>query len=150
VFALYDNHRYIKAPVLILFCLELLAMLVSFGFSLPGIRFDDERRCIGTHFPNSFIFYGASALPVLFQTVLFSLTVLRFVQAIRAGWGKMPLLLLIVRDGTWAYFLAVLVVISDLSLSALKNHTYGGILYGYTYGKPEHHALKHMMASMAG
>ncbi|KAJ6493451.1 hypothetical protein C8R45DRAFT_187782 [Mycena sanguinolenta] len=130
VFALYENHRYIKAPVLILFCLELVAMLVSFGFSLPGIKFDEERRCIVTHFPNSFIFYGASA--VLFQTVLFSLTVLRFVQAIRAGWGKMPLLLLIVRDGTWAYFLAVLVLISDLSLYALKNHVYGGILYGST------------------
>ncbi|KAJ6493456.1 hypothetical protein C8R45DRAFT_1136693 [Mycena sanguinolenta] len=130
LFALYDNHRYIKAPVLILFCLELLVMLVSLGFSLSGIRFDDERRCIVTHFPNSFIFYGASA--ILFQTVLFSLTVLRFVQAIRAGWGKMPLLLLIVRDGTWAYLLAVLVAISDLSLYALQNHTYGGILYGST------------------
>ncbi|KAJ6493460.1 hypothetical protein C8R45DRAFT_1136707 [Mycena sanguinolenta] len=129
VFALYDNHRYIKAPVLILFCLELLVMLVSLGFSLSGIRFDDERRCIVTHFPNPFILYGASA--VLFQTVLFSLTVLRFAHAIRAGWGKMPLLLLIVRDGTWAYLLAVLIVIRDLSLYTLKNHAYGGILYGW-------------------
>ncbi|KAJ6486967.1 hypothetical protein C8R45DRAFT_1145686, partial [Mycena sanguinolenta] len=129
VFAVYDNHRYVKAPMLILFCLELLVMLVSLGFSLSGIRFDDERRCIVTHFPDSFIFYGTSA--VLFQTVLFSLTVLRFVQTIRAGLGKMPLLLLVVRDGTWAYLLAVLIVIGDLSLYALKNHAYGGILYGY-------------------
>ncbi|KAF7350568.1 hypothetical protein MSAN_01616600 [Mycena sanguinolenta] len=129
VFALYDNHRYVKPLILVLFCFELLGMLVSLGFSLAGEMFDNERRCIVTYFPNSFIFYGASA--VLFQTVLFLLTVIRFVQAIRAGWGKMPLLLLIIRDGTWAYLLAVLIVISDLSLYALKNHVYGGILYGW-------------------
>ncbi|KAJ6540576.1 hypothetical protein B0H19DRAFT_1313271 [Mycena capillaripes] len=129
VFALYDNHPRIKAAVFTLFCLELLVMLISLGFSLSGIRFDDGHRCIVTLFPNSFICYGASA--VLFQTVLFALTVFQFVSALRTGWGKVPLLLLIVRDGTWAYLLAVVIVIGDVSMYALKNYSYGGVLYGW-------------------
>ncbi|KAJ7263657.1 hypothetical protein B0H12DRAFT_1103321 [Mycena haematopus] len=129
VFALYVNHRRLKALVLSLFCVELLVMFFSLSFSLSGSRFDDDYQCIIIHFPKSFIFYGASA--VLFQTVLFSLTVVRFVQAIREGWGKLPLLLLIVRDGTWAYLLAVLILIGDVSLYGLTNPSYGDILYGW-------------------
>ncbi|KAJ7798105.1 hypothetical protein B0H13DRAFT_1674162, partial [Mycena leptocephala] len=129
VFALYDNHPRLKVTLFSLFGLELLVMLITLGLSLSGIVFDDANWCIVTQFPKSFIFYGASA--VLFQTVLFTLTIHRFVRAMRTGWGKVPLLRLIVRDGMWAYLLAVLIVIGDVSMYALKNHSYSGLLYGW-------------------
>ena len=43
--------------------------------------------------------------PIAFQTVLFGLTVWKFFQAVRSGWGDVPILQLLVRDGTWAFFL---------------------------------------------
>jgi hypothetical protein len=44
---------------------------------------------------------------VLFQTCLFGLTLVKFIGALRTGWGDVPLLVILVRDGTWAYLLAV-------------------------------------------
>jgi hypothetical protein len=100
-------------------------MLIGLGFSLSGIAFDDEHLCIVTHFPKSFIIYGCgpfafhhislsfflsayySAAAVLFQTCLFGLTLVKFIGALRTGWGDVPLLVILVRDGTWAYLLAV-------------------------------------------
>ncbi|KAF8212656.1 hypothetical protein K438DRAFT_1957274 [Mycena galopus ATCC 62051] len=119
VLALYDNHPRLKV---IIFALSL-------GFSLSGIRFDNQHRCIVIEFSNSFILYGVSA--VLFQTVLFSLTMFRFAQAVRTGWGKAPLLRLIVRDGTWAYLFAVLIIMGDVAIFRLKNHAFSGVLYGW-------------------
>jgi hypothetical protein len=50
---------------------------------------------------------GCSALAVTFQTCLFGLTVVKFIEALRTGWGEGPLLVILVRDGTWAYLVAV-------------------------------------------
>ncbi|KAJ6549422.1 hypothetical protein DFH09DRAFT_1320165 [Mycena vulgaris] len=129
IFALYDNSQRLKLTVSILFFLELSAMLIALGFSLSGIAFDNGHMCIITHFPNSFIVYGAAAL--LFQTFLFALTLIKFVGALRTGWGTVPLLVLIARDGTWAYLLAVGIIIGDGSMYTLRNHAYGAILYGW-------------------
>ncbi|KAJ7909473.1 hypothetical protein B0H13DRAFT_1469236, partial [Mycena leptocephala] len=129
VFALYQTNRRIKIAIGSLFFLELSAMLIGPGFSLSGIAFDDEHLCIVTHFPKSFIIYGAAA--VLFQTCLFGLTLVKFIGALRTGWGDVPLLVILVRDGTWAYLLAVVIIIGDVSMYALKNHSFGGVLYGW-------------------
>ena len=42
---------------------------------------------------------------VIFQIFLFTLTVYKFIQAVHSGWGDVPLLNLLMRDGTWAFFL---------------------------------------------
>ncbi|KAJ7747149.1 hypothetical protein DFH07DRAFT_962619 [Mycena maculata] len=125
VFALYNNNRVIKIAVCSLFLLELSGMLIGLGFSLSGIGFDATHMCIITHFPKSFVVYGACA--VLFQTCLFTLTLLKFIGTLRAGWSDVPLLVLTVRDGTWAYLLAV----GDVSLYVVRNQAIGGVLYGW-------------------
>lgn len=43
------------------------------------------------------------AATLLFQTFLFSLTLVKFVGAVREGWGDGDLVLLVARDGTWAF-----------------------------------------------
>ena len=42
---------------------------------------------------------------ILFQAILFALTVYKFILAIRDGWGDVPLIVLLTRDGTWAFCL---------------------------------------------
>lgn len=42
---------------------------------------------------------------MLFQAFLFVLTAYRFYGTLKAGWGDVPLMLLLMRDGTWAFFL---------------------------------------------
>lgn len=40
-----------------------------------------------------------------FQTILFLLTAWKFFGAVKAGWGDVPIIQLLMRDGTWAFFL---------------------------------------------
>ncbi|KAJ7115397.1 hypothetical protein C8R44DRAFT_984099 [Mycena epipterygia] len=127
VFALYNNSRAIKVIISILFLLDLLTMVISMGFSLSVLGFDDSHLCVVTHFPMYSIVYSASA--IMFQTCLFLLTLFRFIGAVRTGWGSMPIISLVVRDGMWAYFLAV--AIYDLSMLAFKNPSFGGIFHGW-------------------
>ena len=42
---------------------------------------------------------------ILFETLLFGLTLFKFVQAVRTGWGHTPVMALLARDGTWAFAL---------------------------------------------
>ncbi|KAJ7782777.1 hypothetical protein B0H16DRAFT_1494344 [Mycena metata] len=81
--------------------LEFTGMCVGLGLSLPGIQFDNI--CLTTSVSSALLIYAGSTL--LFQTFLFALTAYKFVQAVREGWGDTPLLSLVMRDGTWAFFL---------------------------------------------
>ena len=52
--------------------------------------------------PNCRLCRGA---PIAFQTLLFGFTVWKFVVALKSGWGNIPIMRLLVRDGTWAFIL---------------------------------------------
>ncbi|KAI0277553.1 hypothetical protein BGY98DRAFT_608682 [Russula aff. rugulosa BPL654] len=53
--------------------------------------------------PPSLIIFAAAF--VSFESVLFILTLLKFLVALRSGWGRTPVVFLLVRDGTWAFIL---------------------------------------------
>ncbi|KAJ7039108.1 hypothetical protein C8F04DRAFT_1255265 [Mycena alexandri] len=138
VYALYNNNRTIRRLVLVAFALELCGMGVGLGLSLPGIQFD--AICVVTSISDALLIYAGSAL--IFQTFLFTLTVFKFVKAVREGWGDAPLLGLVMRDGTWAFFLLFAVISSNLY--GLKNNTFANVLYAWllsTFSFAGYHVL---------
>ena len=42
---------------------------------------------------------------LVFETILFVLTLIKFVDAVKMGWGRRPVMRDFVSDGTWAYTL---------------------------------------------
>ncbi|KAF7375892.1 hypothetical protein MSAN_00003600 [Mycena sanguinolenta] len=128
VYALYHNNPTVLRVVFVAFPLEVCGMCVGLGLSLDGIKFDD--LCLTTAVPATLIIYGGSTL--LFQTFLFILTVIKFITAVREGWGDTPLVGLVMRDGTWAFFLLFAVVAANSALFGLKNHDLASILFGWT------------------
>ncbi len=94
-------------------------MMVTLIFVVPGVTFDTT--CTVVRSPPSLIIfaYGLillnstaililtvySAAFVLFESVLFILTLIKFLVALRSGWGRTPVVFLLVRDGTWAFIL---------------------------------------------
>jgi hypothetical protein len=46
-----------------------------------------------------------SAAFILFETVLFVLTLIKFLVALRNGWGRTSVVFILMRDGTWAFTL---------------------------------------------
>ena len=95
-------------------------MMVTLIFAVPSVRFD--ATCTVVRSPPSLIIFAyghdilltASAILILvfysaafvsFESVLFILTLLKFLVALRSGWGRTPVVFLLVRDGTWAFIL---------------------------------------------
>jgi len=98
-------------------------MIITLIGVVPGVRFD--ATCTVIHSPSSLVFfaYGNVSFPdllyhfshcysilysvafVSFETILFVLTLVKFLAALRDGWGRTSVVYLLVRDGTWAFML---------------------------------------------
>jgi hypothetical protein len=84
----------------ICYFLEIVGMCVGLGLALPGVTFDDV--CVVTDVPTALLIYAGAS--ILFQSLLFGLTLYKFLANLRSGWGDVPILKLLMRDGTWAFF----------------------------------------------
>lgn len=119
VHALYDRNRNVTVPLVVLFFLENLAMMLTLIFVVPGVHFD--ATCTVVRSPPTLIIFAYGHIPltacaililvfysaafVSFESVLFVLTLIKFIVALRSGWGRTPVVFLLVRDGTWAFIL---------------------------------------------
>ena len=123
VHALYDRNRYITLILIVLFLAENILMAVTLIRVVPGVQFD--AACTVIQSPPSLLFfaYGDVSFPnllchcshcysisysvafVSFETILFVLTLIKFLLALRDGWGRTSVIYLLVRDGTWAFML---------------------------------------------
>ncbi|KAF9564205.1 hypothetical protein CPC08DRAFT_273170 [Agrocybe pediades] len=105
VSALYHDRPRIRAFVCVLFALEVVCMVT--GQTLGNMAYEYDRSCKVFNLPSAVRMYSSSA--IAFQAILFCLTIWKFVQNLRAGWHRIPLFILIVRDGTWAFLLLLAV-----------------------------------------
>lgn len=128
VFALYhENIITMRRVVAIFFIVEVVGMAIGLGLSLPGITYDN--LCLVINVPRSIIIYAAAA--ILFQAFLFMVTIYKFVLAVRSGWGDVPFIVLLTRDGTWAFCLLFFTYAGHLILYGLHNPAYAGVLYAW-------------------
>ncbi|KAF8160763.1 hypothetical protein B0H34DRAFT_351024 [Crassisporium funariophilum] len=127
VHALYHGNTFMRRVVAAVFVLEIVGMVVGLSLALPGITYDDVCLVVGV--PRSLIIYAGSS--IIFQSFLFAITSYKFILAARSGWGDVPLIVLLMRDGTWAFFLLFIVYVGQISLYALSNPAFSGILYGW-------------------
>ncbi|KDQ27632.1 hypothetical protein PLEOSDRAFT_1104314 [Pleurotus ostreatus PC15] len=100
--ALYNQHRFVRLTLRTLYYIEMILMVIGIGTTMSKFRYDTTCLAIGLP-PMAIIF--AVITPVN-QTLLFVFTSIRFFQGIRQhGWGMTPLVALLMRDGTWSFFL---------------------------------------------
>lgn len=115
----------------VFFSIEIIGMVVGLSLSLPRITYDD--LCLVIFAPRTLIIYAYvifsrpplsiltdrlyiyRGAAILFQAILFVITLYKFLLAIRSGWGDVPLIVLLTRDGTWAFFLLFCAFFSCLS-----------------------------------
>ncbi|KAH9994989.1 hypothetical protein BJV74DRAFT_757377, partial [Russula compacta] len=84
-----------------LFLMENVIMIFTLEKVIPGVCFDTN--CTVIHSPPGFIFFATTL--VAFETILFVLTLIKFLFALRNGWGCILVLFHLVCDGTWAFIL---------------------------------------------
>ncbi|KAF4598132.1 hypothetical protein EYR38_006528 [Pleurotus pulmonarius] len=116
--ALYNQHRFISLTLRTLYYIEMTLMIIGIGTTMQKFRFDTS--CVTLELPPMAIIFAwvfisdagtlltleYSVITPVNQTLLFILTSIRFVQGVRQyGWGMIPLIELLMRDGTWSFFL---------------------------------------------
>ncbi|EAU90799.1 hypothetical protein CC1G_09276 [Coprinopsis cinerea okayama7 len=127
IFALYPRTRIVRIAVASLYAVEVITIAIGFGLSVPNLVYDEY--CTVVDSPITFLV--AAAAPIAFQAVLFGLTIWKFLKAVKAGWGDVPLVKLLMRDGTWAFFLLFVVFVAEALLYAFAPDAYTSVLYGW-------------------
>ncbi|KAJ3566529.1 hypothetical protein NP233_g6948 [Leucocoprinus birnbaumii] len=126
VFALFRNSPIVHNIIRIAFIGEVISMIIGVVLSTPHIEYNDV--CLVVRVPRSFGLWLAS---LVFQILLFILTSYRFYSTIKGGWGRVPLVSVMMRDGTWAFFLLFFIYAGYATLIIIPHESYSGVLFGW-------------------
>lgn len=97
------NSSLSRLVVLPAFVAQLVVMITSLAVSLPRVM--SAPGCITTFFPKEIVIYTIAS--VVYESFLFGLTVYKYLSAKKEGWAGSSLLMVLVRDGLWAFALVL-------------------------------------------
>ncbi|KDQ55172.1 hypothetical protein JAAARDRAFT_196037 [Jaapia argillacea MUCL 33604] len=121
VHALYCGNKIVTSIIGFFYVVEIITMITSLAIAIPEMQYDSI--CLITYSPPVLLIYGAAS--VLFQGVLFGFTAYQFFIGLRRGRG--PLVTLLMRDGTWAFFLIFILY----AILLVVDTAYAGVFYGW-------------------
>lgn len=127
VYGMYPRNRPVKYILTSLYLAEIVTMAV--GIYLASPRFQFDIHCVVTKAPP--IFLMTVGVPIVYQTLLFLVTIYKFAEAAKKGWGHIPVVQLLLRDGTWAFIVIFAVIIGQALVYGVGPQAYTGFLYGW-------------------
>ncbi|GJE89045.1 hypothetical protein PsYK624_051350 [Phanerochaete sordida] len=125
VYALYNRNLALLGVLSALFLAEVSALGYILAVITPELKFNHD--CFVTASPPLFVAYWIVSL--VFETVLFVLTLLKFAHAVRQGWGRRPVMRDFVSDGTWAYTLLFVTMLVNALLYKFVRSPLAGICF---------------------
>ncbi|KAF5349395.1 hypothetical protein D9758_015512 [Tetrapyrgos nigripes] len=128
IYALFHSSPLVQIFVSVCYVASIIGMAVGLALAVPEVNFDEICHTTSVS-EKALINVGAE---VTFQTILFILTLYKFISMLREeGWvvvRAVPLLRIVIKDGIWAFFLLFTVIAVQIPVSAAGR---GGILYGW-------------------
>ncbi|KAK7690339.1 hypothetical protein QCA50_006996 [Cerrena zonata] len=119
IYAIFgQNRRLLRVLSLFLAC-ETVVAAVGQGYTSARTVFDLQLGCVATLAPTLFI--ASWIAPLSFQTVLFALTMWKFLGTIMRKTPKDTVVFMLLRDGIWAYALMFGVLLLNMLMFQLKN-----------------------------
>jgi len=125
VYALFERNRNLLTAMVICYVSEIGYMSYVLSFVTPRLSFNDE--CFVVASPSLFTYYWVASLA--FETILFLLTLWKFVAAIKKGWGSRPIMQQFVADGTWAYTLIFITMLINSMFYKFVHSALAGISF---------------------
>ncbi|TCD61109.1 hypothetical protein EIP91_009027 [Steccherinum ochraceum] len=125
VYALYNRNLTLTGILVALFCVEISSLSYILSQVAPNLTFNDD--CFVIRSPKIFVYYWITSL--VFETLLFLLTLYKFFQAVRTGWGRRPVMQQFVGDGTWAYTLIFIAMLINSLFYKLVHSPLAGICF---------------------
>ncbi|KDQ53241.1 hypothetical protein JAAARDRAFT_39619 [Jaapia argillacea MUCL 33604] len=112
VYAVYQSSRWIRNLLLLVFACNFLVVIITFAVMLPKFQYNDD--CFPLTTANTLEALRIwTVTPVSVQTILMLLTLIKAIPSMRKSIHKTPLILVVARDGTWAYFLISVFILYD-------------------------------------
>ncbi|KAF8910383.1 hypothetical protein CPB85DRAFT_687051 [Mucidula mucida] len=125
VYAMYSRNRWIGIGFISLLVMETVTVFLGLGLTLPSSDFDPVMLLTTTS--QSFVFFGASAMVA--QIIILALSVIRYV---RGEWNGIPIIKLMIRDGTLAFgvlfFISLLLVVYTILDTKFATTTYAWMI----------------------
>lgn len=125
VYALYNRNKLVLALLSLAFVAEVSIMLMALVLVIPKQTFTPD--CLVAGSPKIYIAYWLSSL--IFETLLFVLTLVKFFQSAKREYGSNSILFVFVRDGTWAYAMIFLAMLLNTLLYQLVDTPLAGMGY---------------------
>ncbi|RPD65624.1 hypothetical protein L226DRAFT_237198 [Lentinus tigrinus ALCF2SS1-7] len=126
IYAMYNRNWIVTTAVYVLFVAEIVAMCTILALTVP--KFEFTRQCLITSTPNLFLSYWTISLA--FETVLFLLTLYKFFSVLEiTQFHRQPIMVTLVRDGTWAYAIIFAIMLLNTLMYELEKNTLAGICY---------------------
>ncbi|KDQ55175.1 hypothetical protein JAAARDRAFT_37707 [Jaapia argillacea MUCL 33604] len=125
--ALYALSKTVVPVLFFLYLLEIGGMTTSFIMSIPKTRYIGP--CLPIYIPKTILIYILAS--VTFQGVLLAFTATQFVLGLREGWGRTRIIFLLMRDGTWAFFMIFVIMLLQTSLYT-REKEYTGLFYAWS------------------
>ncbi|EMD34877.1 hypothetical protein CERSUDRAFT_117073 [Gelatoporia subvermispora B] len=125
VYAMYNCSRLILFTILFLFTIEVAAMITILSIAIPGVDFSDT--CLIISAPSILSSYWICSL--VFETVLFALTLVKFFRSVAVRLGKRSVLFVLVRDGIWAYAIIFVIMLLNTLMYHLAHNALAGICF---------------------
>ena len=85
--------------------------------------------CLLTRTTCETLTYLVRVISLAFETLLFTLTIGKFLDGVRQGWGKAVMVQQFIADGTWAYALIFLVMLVNMMFYKYVHSELTGICY---------------------
>ncbi|RDB29047.1 hypothetical protein Hypma_015149 [Hypsizygus marmoreus] len=130
--ALYFEKKNLKLLLRGLFAAEILIVLTIFAIAMPGIKFGIY--CVITSFPATAT--GFFIIPVLFEFLLFVMTMAKFYRAVRDGWGQEDFISRFLRDGIWAFALPFTILTANTFCLALLDSAISSVAFSWAIAIP--------------
>ncbi|KAI0640950.1 hypothetical protein C8Q79DRAFT_424683 [Trametes meyenii] len=125
VYALYRKSRVLLQILVGLLLAEFSFFCYVLAVVTPRLSYD--AKCYVMSNSAASLYYWI--VPLLFGTILFALTMYKFIGAMLTGWGTNSVMQRFVADGTWAYTLIFLVVLVDMLVYKFAHSVLSGICY---------------------
>lgn len=98
VYALYDRARWLLYAFICLFLAEAATIIIGIRNTIPN-QFNANLLLLSV--PKSFAYFGIAA--AVSQCTIVLLTLFKYFKAVRGGWSEIPIMVLVIRDGTAAF-----------------------------------------------
>ncbi|KAA1467070.1 hypothetical protein DENSPDRAFT_832045 [Dentipellis sp. KUC8613] len=125
IYVLFRRHTYLLFALYITYTAEVLIVCVILGISFHHTGVDQD--CVVTRLPRLMMAYWLT--PLIFQTILFVLTLCKFLAACRDGWAHKPVVRLFITDGIWAFMILFFSMLLNFVLSYTQHGPYAAISF---------------------